>query len=86
MTDLAQLLPLRRAALFGSWATGRATVASDVDLLVIYSTPAREDAHRIVSQTISLRQLEAHVYTNEEAKRVRDTLDRMTREAIELWP
>jgi len=30
-------LPLKRVVLFGSYAKGRQTVASDVDLLVVYT-------------------------------------------------
>ena len=84
--DLADLLPLRRVTLFGSWAAGRATVASDVDLLVIYEGLEREDASRIVRQAVPLRQLEVHLYTVEQAEGVQATLERMTRGAIELWP
>ena len=33
---LSAQIPLRRVVLFGSWAKGKATVFSDIDLLVIY--------------------------------------------------
>src|SRR5436309_4111211 len=41
---LAEAMPLREVTLFGSWAAGRATAFSDIDLLVIYADPEREDA------------------------------------------
>ena len=31
---LAEVLPIKKVVLFGSWATGRATAFSDIDLLV----------------------------------------------------
>ena len=45
MPALRDVLPARRVVLFGSYATGRHTVASDVDLLVVYAGPRREDAY-----------------------------------------
>ncbi|HZU14754.1 MAG TPA: nucleotidyltransferase domain-containing protein [Chloroflexota bacterium] len=86
VAGLAELLPLRRVALFGSWAADRATVASDIDLLVVYEGPKRDDAYRVVKQALPLRQLEVHLYTVEEAAGVQVVLERMTRGGIELWP
>lgn len=56
-------LPVRRVVLFGSHATGRATVASDVDLFVVYEGPARDDAFATMKKSIPVRGLEPHVYT-----------------------
>jgi len=83
--ELAEKLPLRRVVLFGSWAKGRATAFSDIDLLVIYADPPREDAFRIVRRTINLRGLEAHVYAESEARQVEVTLRHMTEDGIVLW-
>ncbi len=76
---LADILPLKRGVLFGSWAEGRATAFSDIDLLVVYEGPPREDAYRLVRKTLNLRGLEAHVYAQEEADQMAETLKRMTR-------
>jgi len=46
---LRALLPVRRVVLFGSYASGRSTVASDVDLLVVYDDPPRADAYALLS-------------------------------------
>lgn len=86
VAGLAAVLPLSRVALFGSWAAGRATVASDVDLLVVYEGSPHEGAYGMVRQAMGLRQLEPHVYTVDEAQQVGDVLRRMTRGAVELWP
>jgi len=83
--ELAKKLPLRRVVLFGSWVKGRATAFSDIDLLVIYADPPREDAYRIVRRTIDLKGLEAHVYAESEAQQVEVTLRRMTEDGIVLW-
>lgn len=81
---LASVLPLERAALFGSWATGRATAFSDVDLMVVYADPPRADAYRLVCEAVGVRGLEAHVYAASEAAAIADTLQRMTSGAVDL--
>lgn len=83
---LAATLPLRRVVLFGSWAKGRATAFSDVDVLVIYAGEPRPDAYKIVSRTVNLRGLEAHVYAETEARQLEATLWRMTEGGVVLFP
>jgi hypothetical protein len=39
MPALRARLPVRRAVLFGSWAAGRATTFSHVDVLIVYADP-----------------------------------------------
>lgn len=81
---VARQLPLQRAVLFGSWARGRATAFSDIDVLVVYKGSARADASRLVSGAIPLRGLEVHLYSGSEAQGVLDVLDRMTRDSVDL--
>lgn len=85
LPDLRAALPIKRVVLFGSHATGRATVASDVDLLVVYEGPAREDAFAVVKKTVPVRGLEPHVYTTAEASTRQTLLRRMTRNGIILY-
>lgn len=84
LPELAGVLPLKRVVLFGSWAKGRATAFSDVDLLVIYADPRRPDAFEIVHEVIDLRGLEPHVYSETEAKQVEHTLQRMAKNGVIL--
>jgi predicted nucleotidyltransferase len=86
VAELAPELPLRRVVLFGSWAKGRATAYSDVDLLVIYAGPNRKDAFSTVLRHVRVRGLEPHVYTEEEAASISDTLESMTRDAVTIYP
>jgi len=74
---LQEKLPLRRVVLFGSYAKGRQTIASDIDLLVVYAGEPREDAYTLVKRTLDVRSLEPHVYAQEEYEQVRATLERM---------
>lgn len=81
---LAALLPLKRVVLFGSWAKARATAFSDIDLLVVYADPSRQDAYKLVWHSLRVRGLEPHVYSESEAENLRPTLERMVQEGIDL--
>lgn len=84
---LASVLPLQRATLFGSWAIGRATAFSDVDVLVVYQGAPRGDAYDIAWKALHphIRGLEVHVYAQSEAEALSPTLERMTRDGVELF-
>ncbi len=82
MPVLQGKLPLKQVVLFGSYAKGTQTVASDIDLLVIYTGVPREDAYALVKRTLDIRRLEPHVYAEEEYEQVRTTVERMTRDGI----
>jgi len=84
LPKLADQLPLRQVTLFGSYARGRFTAYSDIDLLVIYDDPPVPDAFQRVRRTIPLRALEPHVYTVSEAASVASVLGRMTRDGVVL--
>jgi predicted nucleotidyltransferase len=85
MLALAQDLPIRRVVLFGSWARGRATAFSDVDVLVVYAGPSREDAYRLAWRALDLPGLEPHVYAEAEAVALAATLDQMTRDSVPIF-
>jgi predicted nucleotidyltransferase len=83
--SLREHLPLQRVVLFGSWASGRATAASDVDVLVVYDDPLREDAFALVKKTLPLRGVEPHVYTTKEVEQMASVIDRMTEEGLPIY-
>ena len=85
LPELKEKLPVRRVVLFGSFAKGRATAHSDVDLLVVYDGPAREDAFATVKKMIPVRGLEPHVYTAAEAAAREDLLRRMVRDGVVIF-
>ncbi len=85
LQKLKEVLPVKRAILFGSWAKGRATAFSDIDLLVIYSDPPRDDAYKLVRKTVNVRGLEPHVYSESEARQIEYILERMTKDGIVLF-
>lgn len=84
--DLSAELPLSRVVLFGSYASGRFTAASDVDVLVVYAGEPRDDAFRTVRGRLALHGLEPHIYTEDEARELEDTLSRMTAGGVSIFP
>jgi hypothetical protein len=82
---LLERMPVKRAVLFGSWAQGRATAFSDIDLLVIYSDPPRGDAYQEVRRCMDIPGLEPHVYSETEAAQLEPTIARMTANGIVLF-
>jgi len=79
-------LPLVRVVLFGSYAKGNYTVGSDIDLLVVYEGKPRDDAYAIVKKILGIPRLEPHIYTEDEYKSMGETLSKMAREGIVLFP
>lgn len=86
VTELRDQLPVERVVLFGSYAKGRQTVASDIDLLVIYAGQSRADAYALVKRALNIPRLEPHVYTEEEYEAVRTTVERMIHDGILVVP
>jgi len=82
LPSLSAQIPLRRVVLFGSWAKGKATVFSDIDLMVIYADPPREDAYQLVRRCLDLPGLEPHVYAEHQAGHLKETVDRMTKDGV----
>lgn len=83
---LQDLLPLKLLVLFGSYARGNYTVASDIDLLVVYSGEKRDDAFAVTKKTLAVPGIEPHVYTEAEYSELRATIDRMVEGGIVLFP
>ena len=82
---LLERVPLKRVVLFGSWASGRATAFSDIDLLVVYADPRRADVYEEVRRCVDIHGLEPHVYSESEAAQLEATLASMTANGIVLF-
>jgi predicted nucleotidyltransferase len=85
LRGLAKELPLRLVVLFGSYAQGKYTVASDIDILVVYKGEERSDAFRIVKRSLDIPLLEPHVYSEDEYRRLKECIDRMTADGVTLF-
>lgn len=83
---LEKKLPVSKMILYGSYATGRYTAGSDIDVLVVYSGEQREDAYRLVIDEVALPRLEPKVYSEEQFNaliaRSRKFIEILERESI----
>lgn len=75
-------LPIRRVVLFGSYAHGNYTVASDVDLLIMYRGDPRPDAYALTKRILNIPRVEPHLYTEAEYEAVAPTVDRMIKGGV----
>lgn len=85
LPELSRLIFLKRAILFGSWAKGRATAFSDVDLFLLYTPPANPKVYILARQLLGIPGLEVHAYTEEEADALGPVLDAMLEGGVELY-
>ena len=85
LEDLQKKLPLLLVVLFGSYTRGNHTVASDVDLLVVYKGREREEAYAVVKKTVDVLSLEPHVYSQAQYHRMRRTIDKMIKGGVVLF-
>lgn len=85
LPELADKLPLVKAVLFGSYAKGNFTVASDIDLLLVYTGPPREDAYALARRVLAIPRLEVHAYSEEEYRRLGEIVRRMEEGGIVVY-
>jgi len=74
LEDLNKKLPLLSVVLFGSYAKGNYTVASDMDLLVVHRGKERKDAYATIKRTLGVPRLEPHVYSDSEYEKMKKTI------------
>ncbi len=79
-------LALQRVVLFGSHARGAATVASDVDLLIVYRGAPRADAYALARRAFRVPRLEPHLYSEVEFGTARQLLEKMLRGGVTIFP
>lgn len=82
--DLQHRLPLTRAVLFGSYARGEYTTASDVDVLLVYEGEERPDAYALSKRILGISRLEPHLYTEDQYEAMGGTIRRMIEGGIPL--
>lgn len=85
LEDLNQNLPLLLVVLFGSYAKGNYTVASDTDLLVVYRGKERKDAYATIKKTLGISRVEPHVYLDSEYEKMKKTINKMIKNGIVLF-
>jgi predicted nucleotidyltransferase len=71
--------------LFGSYDRGNYTVASDVDLLVVYGGEQKEEAYAIAKRTLAIPHLEPHVYSEREYEGAKGAVKNMIKDRIVIF-
>ncbi|UCE19296.1 MAG: nucleotidyltransferase domain-containing protein [Gemmatimonadota bacterium] len=84
LPKLQEQLSLKLVVLFGSYAKGNYTVASDIDLLIVYSGSNRDDAFALCKRTLGIPRLEPHVYSVKEYQESKRTVGHMIKDSIIL--
>ncbi|MEA2074394.1 MAG: nucleotidyltransferase domain-containing protein [Euryarchaeota archaeon] len=77
LEELNEKLSTSMVVLFGSFAKRNYTVASDVDLLVVYKGEKKEDAYVIVKSSLDIPRLEPHVYSQREYEDMKGVISKM---------
>lgn len=70
-----------RVVLFGSYASGRATAASDVDLLVLVRERKDKGNYHEICEALSMPEAEVHLYALDEFRRLEESGSWLAREA-----
>lgn len=83
--ELRGELPLSFVVLFGSYAGGNYTVASDVDLLIVYEGKERKDAFATVKKILDIPLLEPHVHSEDEYEILKRVIGRMIADGVVLF-
>lgn len=73
--SLKDELGLLRVILFGSYATGRHTVASDIDILIIYEEGkcGEEKVYKKLMKSLGLPRVELHLVSSREYDQIRSS-------------
>jgi predicted nucleotidyltransferase len=87
---LSKLLDLKKVVLFGSWARGKYTAFSDVDVLIVYGGRKVGDNYLVCSRIFRVPRIELFVYAEDEYVKLRSSGSSICREVerhgIEVWP
>lgn len=84
LEELNEKLSTSMVVLFGSFAKRNYTVASDVDLLVVYKGEEKEDAYVIVKNILDIPRLEPHVYSQREYEDMKGVISKMVEGGIAI--
>jgi len=81
--DLPKEFPIKLIMLFGSYATGRYTAASDVDVLAVVSGVNKDELYHKIHEGLGISNLQLHLYTVDEYEKLKRKRSPFIREAEE---
>lgn len=59
-------------------------MASDIDLMLVYTGERREDAYALTKRTMNIPRLEPHIYSEAEYRAMAPTIERMIEGGVVL--
>ncbi|MEM1548159.1 MAG: nucleotidyltransferase domain-containing protein [Thermoproteota archaeon] len=68
---ISERLRIRIVILFGSYATGRYTPASDIDLLVVVEDEDKEKTYSEIFKNLKISNFQLHLYTLKEYEKMK---------------
>ena len=85
--EIRKRIPVKKIILFGSYAKNRYTVASDVDILVVYEERVGLDPYSIIWDIIDMPEVQLHIYRVDEYRKMRENLfiKEVERSGIVIW-
>ncbi|MGC8998538.1 MAG: nucleotidyltransferase family protein [Candidatus Bathyarchaeia archaeon] len=81
--NLSKELPIKIVTLFGSYACGRQTAASDIDLFVVVNGKQKDEAYKRIYRSLNIEKLQLHLYTVDEYEKLRRNSPSFIKEAEE---
>ena len=87
LKEIAKELPIVLVTLFGSYARGNYTVASDVDILIILRDKEKEKKNTFakLKKHLDIPSVELHIYSEDEYRKHKESIDRLTAGGIVLF-
>jgi len=81
VNDLSKELRIKLVTLFGSYAAGRYTAVSDVDVLAVIEGEHKDEAYRRIHDGLGINNLQLHLYTVDEYEILKRNSRSFVREA-----
>ena len=78
-------IPLKAIVLFGSYAKNNYTAFSDIDLLIIYRGKRESKYYKIIKETLGIKGLEIHMYSDEEYKLNKTIVNKMIKDGVVIY-
>lgn len=86
LDTLQEQLPCLLVVLLGSYARGKFTAASDVDLLVVYRGEENGQVYAMEKRVSNIPRLEPQVYKEDDCRKMKNTLNKMIRGGALIHP
>ena len=81
--NLSKEIPIQLFVLFGSYAAGRHTAASDVDVFAVIESEHKNEAYKKILESLDIDNLQLHLYTANEYEKLKTNRPSFVKEVVE---